>query len=84
MDLKGTDHVKLQFYDQTLEHALHQLGVSNQGFPLYDNWQLDIGSLRSWLRKLRQVRSMLAVKVGCFMIFITTIGVYSSPSWCSR
>jgi len=76
--------LNFKFYDQTLEHALHQLGVSNQGFPLYDNWQLDIGSLRSWLRKLRQVRSMLAMKPGRSMIFITIIGVYPSSSWCSR
>ena len=45
----------LQVYDQNLETALLELGLDARGVAVSENWQIDTGLLRTWLRKLRGI-----------------------------
>lgn len=42
-------------YDQTFESALLELGFDARGVAVSENWQVDTGLLRSWLRRLRGI-----------------------------
>ncbi len=44
-----------QVYDQNFEHALLELGLDARGVAVSENWQVDTGTLRYWLRKLRGI-----------------------------
>lgn len=42
-------------YDQNFEKALLELGFDARGVAVAENWQIDVGTLRGWLRKLRGI-----------------------------
>jgi E3 ubiquitin-protein ligase SHPRH len=42
-------------YDQNLEKALLELGFDARGVAIAQNWQVDTGNLRTWLRRLRGI-----------------------------
>ncbi|KIP06910.1 hypothetical protein PHLGIDRAFT_72023 [Phlebiopsis gigantea 11061_1 CR5-6] len=47
--------VERHVYDQNLEKALLELGFDARGVAVAANWQVDVGTLRGWLRKLRGI-----------------------------
>ncbi|KAF7799206.1 hypothetical protein EIP86_010437 [Pleurotus ostreatoroseus] len=47
--------VEKHVYDQNLETALLELGLDARGVAVSENWQIDTGLLRTWLRKLRGI-----------------------------
>ena len=53
--LVGLANIRLanQVYDQNFEAALLELGFDARGVAVSENWQVDTGLLRTWLRKLR-------------------------------
>ena len=48
-------HIAPQVYDQNFEKALLELGFDARGVAIAENWQVDTGNLRTWLRKLRGI-----------------------------
>ncbi|KAF8576626.1 hypothetical protein K439DRAFT_1366726 [Ramaria rubella] len=51
----GLGKVEKLIYDQTLQEALDELGVDSRGVAASQDWEIDIGLLRNWLRRLRQI-----------------------------
>ncbi|KAI0789257.1 SNF2 family N-terminal domain-containing protein [Abortiporus biennis] len=47
--------VERHVYDQTFEQALLELGLDARGVAVTENWEIDTGVLRSWLRKIRGI-----------------------------
>ncbi|KAI0370965.1 hypothetical protein BV20DRAFT_943332 [Pilatotrama ljubarskyi] len=47
--------VERHVYDQTLDAALLDLGLDARGVAATENWEVDVGKLRYWLRKLRGI-----------------------------
>ncbi|KAI0697783.1 SNF2 family N-terminal domain-containing protein [Cytidiella melzeri] len=47
--------VERHVYDQNFENALLELGLDARGVAVAENWQVDTGVLRYWLRKLRGI-----------------------------
>ncbi|KAI0078425.1 hypothetical protein K474DRAFT_1594151 [Panus rudis PR-1116 ss-1] len=47
--------VERHVYDQAFERALLELGLDYRGVAVTENWQVDTGVLRTWLRKLRGI-----------------------------
>ncbi|KAI0060074.1 hypothetical protein BV25DRAFT_1956450 [Artomyces pyxidatus] len=47
--------VERHVYDHYLEKALLELGLDARGVAASENWTIDTGLLRTWLRKLRQL-----------------------------
>ncbi|KAI0742548.1 SNF2 family N-terminal domain-containing protein [Daedaleopsis nitida] len=45
--------VERHVYDQTLDAALLDLGLDARGVAATENWEVDVGKLRHWLRRLR-------------------------------
>ncbi|OSD03772.1 hypothetical protein PYCCODRAFT_1365388 [Trametes coccinea BRFM310] len=45
--------VERHVYDQTLDAALLDLGLDARGVAATENWEVDVGKLRHWLRTLR-------------------------------
>ncbi|KZV72312.1 hypothetical protein PENSPDRAFT_576385 [Peniophora sp. CONT] len=47
--------VERHVYDQELGKCLQELGLDARGVAATENWEIDTGLLRSWLRKLRMI-----------------------------
>ncbi|KAI8992837.1 SNF2 family N-terminal domain-containing protein [Trametes punicea] len=47
--------VERHVYDQTLDAALLDLGLDARGVAATENWEVDVGKLRYWLRRLRGI-----------------------------
>ncbi|KZS95380.1 hypothetical protein SISNIDRAFT_408473 [Sistotremastrum niveocremeum HHB9708] len=45
--------VERHVYNEHLRQALAELGLNHDGKPLFEGWQVDVGLLRTWIRKLR-------------------------------
>ena len=48
-------HPFSQVYDEKFEQALNDLGLDLRGVAASPGWQIDVGALRNWLRRLRGI-----------------------------
>ncbi len=54
-DASESDKHCFQVYDQNFEEALQALHIDARGVAAEEGWQVDVATLRHWLRRLRGI-----------------------------